>query len=235
MGERPAYSTLCLLVGSYSDNDKGEKCLSAIQADSAWRKKEMAIFKGRVVDDAEQDVEPLIRSAVLMLYAHWEGFVKTSSELYLAYINEVIARRSVKLSEHFTDLLMWKKFRQSGEHLFTKNPLPFLLMRKGWPCPPTELLPADVIDTEANLSSKVLKRLSMTIDIEYSGFETKEKLIDESLLKTRNQIAHGERITVQLADYETIDRGIRDLIDLFQQLIETCVQEQKFRAARANG
>lgn len=208
-----------------------EECLDAIQADSAWRKKEMALIKGRIFYDTERDIDPLLRSAVVLTYAHWEGFVKTASELYFAHINEVIHRRAVKLSQHFSDLLMWKKFRQKGEHLFTRNPVPFLTMRREWPCAAGELLPADTINTESNLSSDVLKRLTITLGVDYSFFETKEKLIDESLLKTRNQIAHGERIAVRRDEYETIDREIRQLIDHFQRLIEECVQLERYRAA----
>ncbi|MFY9641210.1 MAG: MAE_28990/MAE_18760 family HEPN-like nuclease [Rhodomicrobium sp.] len=207
-----------------------EECLRAIQSDSAWRKKEIATLKGRIANSSDGDQAMLLRSAVVMLYAHWEGFVKTASTLYLSYINEVIRRRSVTLSKHFTDLIMWKMFREKGDHLFLKNAVPFLEMRAAWPCSPDELLPTDIINTESNLSSQVLRRLITTINLDYSPFQTKEKLIDEDLLKMRNQIAHGERVSVDLAQYETIDKQIRGLIDSFQQLLETCIQREQYCA-----
>lgn len=208
-----------------------EECLNAIQADSAWRKKEIATLKGRLSGSEEGDRGPLLRSGVVMIYAHWEGFVKTACELYLMYINEMIQRRSIGLSKHFTNLLMWKMFRQKGEHHFLKNPVPFLEMCSEWPCAPEELLPTDVIDTELNLNSKVLKRLTLTFGLDYSPFETKEKLIDETLLKKRNQIAHGERIPVLPEDYEIIEQEIRKLIDHFQELIETGIEQKQYRAS----
>jgi hypothetical protein len=207
-----------------------EECLSALQADSAWRKKEIALLKARLTGGAESELGPLLRCAVVMIYAHWEGFVKTACELYLTLINEMIERRSVDLSEHFSDLVMWKMFRQKGDHQFTKNPVPFLEVQEAWVGPTGELIPIDIVDTESNLSSKVLKRLTATIGIDYGRFATKEKLIDESLLKMRNQIAHGDRLAVKPEDYETIEREVRDLIDDFQQLIETCVQQEQYRA-----
>jgi hypothetical protein len=164
----------------------------------------------------------------VMMYAHWEGFVKTASELYFDHINEIINRRSIELSKHFKDLIMWKLLRKKGEYV--KSPVPFIEMLREWPCDATETIPTDVLDTESNLNSKILKRLILTIGIDYSFFETKEKLIDESLLKTRNQIAHGDRIAVSAAEYDTIEREIRGLIDHFQQLIETCIQQEKYRA-----
>jgi RiboL-PSP-HEPN len=207
-----------------------EECLNAIQLDSSWRKREIAAFKGRIsYSSKEPDHAALLRSAVVMIYAHWEGFVKTASELYFEHINEVINRRSIELSTHFKGLIMWKMLRRKGEHAYLRNPAPFLEMLSEWPCAPGELIPTDVLDTESNLNSKILKRLALTIGLDYSFFETKEKLIDESLLKTRNQIAHGERITVNLAEYETIEHEIRELIDHFQQLVETCIQHEKYR------
>ena len=124
---------------------------------------------------------------------------------------------------------MWKMFREKGEHQFLKNPVPFLEMRGEWPCSVDEKIPLDVIDTESNLNSKVLKRLTATLGVDYSGFESKEKLIDDHLLNTRNRIAHGERITVNAEDYEEVDVEIRDLIDRFQTLIEDCIQTESYR------
>jgi HEPN superfamily RiboL-PSP-like protein len=211
-----------------------EECLNAIQSDSSWRKKEMTALKGRLAYSEDGDQGPLLRSAMVMIYAHWEGFVKTACELYIDHINDVINRRTITLSPHFRDILMWSMFRKKGEHAYSKNPTPFLEMLSEWPCSPGELLPTDIIDTESNLNSKTLKRLTMTIGLDYSFFQTKEKLIDESLLKTRNQIAHGERIAVSPAEYETIEREIRALIDRFQQLIETCVQQEKYRVTTSD-
>ena len=69
-----------------------------------------------------------------------------------------------------------------------------------------------------------------TIDIDYSIFETKEKLIDDALLMRRNRIAHGERIAVEPEDYNVIEHETRELIDFFQELIEKSVQTEQYRA-----
>jgi hypothetical protein len=213
-----------------------EECLNAIQEDSAWRKREMTVMKSYLVLFDEHDQGPLLRSAAVMIYAHWEGFVRTASEAYFSYVNELIARRHVSLSSHFTDLLMWKMFRKKGGgHDSARNPVPFLQMRREWPCGPDEQLPADVIDTESNLTSKVLKGLAATVGIEYTPFLTKEKLIDEHLLKLRNEIAHGRRVAVQREEYEAIEHETRQLIDCFQDLIETCVQRRVYSRPDGSG
>jgi len=171
-----------------------EECLNAIQADSAWRKKEIATLKKRLNAHDDGDKGALLRSSVVMVYAHWEGFVKTACELYLAHINEMISRRSIQPSKHFTNLLMWKMLRKKGDHTVVKNPVPFLQMCDEWPCSPGELLPLDIVNMESNLNSDVLKKITAIIDVDYSYFESKIHLIDDSLLKIRNDIAHGARI-----------------------------------------
>lgn len=208
-----------------------EECLIALQGESAWRKKEISTLRTLIdgLSPAEHDV--LIRSAVVMVYAHWEGFVKRACELYIAHINERISRHTVVLSDHFHMILMWKEFRKSGEHPFWKNPAPYIEATKIYFENRTdkETLPLEWIDTEANLNSRVLKKLMIMVDIDYSLFETKEKLIDESLLGKRNRIAHGERITIKQGDYIVMENEIRDLIDIFQNAIEDCVQSEKYK------
>lgn len=206
-----------------------EECLYAIQSDIAWRKKEISALKSRLYSEDPPN-SAYLRSALVMVYAHWEGFVKTACEAYVLFINECIARRNVSLSEHFKNLQMWKTYRTYGEHQFLKNPVPFLEMREKWPPEDLVMLPIDVLDTESNLNSRVLKRLISIVDIDYQSFETKEKLIDESLLGTRNKIAHGERIEIDIKDYESLETEIRNLLDAFQTLIEECVQHEKYRA-----
>ena len=213
-----------------------KECLQALQADSVWRKKEIATIRQRLfVERKKSDRDALLRCAVVMVYAHWEGFVKTACELYLSHVNEMIKRTSVPLSNHFKHLLMWKMFRGKGEHSFLKNPAPFVEMCGEWSCVPGELLPIQVIDTGANLTSKVLRRLATTVGLDYGLFQTKEKLIDESLVKMRNRIAHGESVIVNCEEYDAIEMAVRELIDTFQDNIERCVQNEAYRSTSAQG
>ena len=53
----------------------------------AWRIKEIADLKMSVRSSSEAHRKTLIRAAIPLLYAHWEGFVKVASEGYLNYVN----------------------------------------------------------------------------------------------------------------------------------------------------
>jgi hypothetical protein len=54
-----------------------EECLIALQQESSWRKKEIAYLNGLVVSDTF-DQTTAIRASIVILYAHWEGFVKSA-------------------------------------------------------------------------------------------------------------------------------------------------------------
>jgi hypothetical protein len=66
-----------------------EEFYNAISDDLSWRKKELSIVRTRVDLAKPKQANTEIRSAILLLYAHWEGFNKIGCELYLEYIKQL--------------------------------------------------------------------------------------------------------------------------------------------------
>lgn len=64
-----------------------DSLINQIEKDSASRKKELTYVKLRVSQADGESVKYEIRSAILLLYAHWEGSIKSISERYLCYIS----------------------------------------------------------------------------------------------------------------------------------------------------
>jgi hypothetical protein len=207
-----------------------EQCLSAIQADSAWRKKEISSLKQRVAR-AEGDARAIMmRAGIVILYAHWEGFVKFAAETYIIHINERVTRFNTPLNEHYQKLLMWRSLQRKGDYPHAKTPLGFLDVMEDWKAKPDKILSTDMIDVEANLNSTVLKKILRIIDIPFLEFESKRNLMDEKLLGRRNPIAHGQRRMVTVDEYNEADREVRALLEVFQKKIEDNVQRGAFDA-----
>jgi hypothetical protein len=207
-----------------------EQCLAALQADSAWRKKEISSLKQRI---ARADGEPraiLMRAAIVILYAHWEGFVRFAAETYITHINERVARFNTPLSQHYRELLMWRCLKRKGDFPHAKSPMAFLDFMQDWRTSPDVLLPDDLIDAESNLDSRVLGKILRIIDVPFVDFESKKNLIDEKLLGRRNPIAHGKKMSISIDEYSEADREVRELLDIFQRKIEDCVQYSAFKA-----
>ena len=64
---------------------KIEEFEEALQKDLAWRKKEVSDLW---LICQEKNIEVILKSFLLMLYAHWEGYIKQSSKSYLIFVSE---------------------------------------------------------------------------------------------------------------------------------------------------
>ena len=79
----------------------------------------------------------------------------------------------------------------------------------------------DVIKTGSNLNSSVFTEIMETIGLDYSEYEPGFVMIDDVLLKMRNEIAHGERI-------EGIDLDedrFREIYDVITGLMEKYITQ----------
>ena len=52
----------------------------AIEKEYSWRIRELSQFKSSILSASDKAQEGLIRAGVALLYAHWEGFIKKSSD-----------------------------------------------------------------------------------------------------------------------------------------------------------
>lgn len=179
----------------------------------AWRKKELFSLEMMSFSPnlslSKKNV--LLRSTITLTYAHWEGFIKNCASAYIQFV-ALQRLNNNELSPNFLALsikpLLMNGFqsKKADDHIkivkFFLNDLPI-----------SSSIPfKDVIDTQSNLSSMVLRNIINTIGLDYSIYETKEKLLDEKLLKTRNQIAHGEYVILS-------DQEVRDIGDEFITLM----------------
>jgi hypothetical protein len=64
---------------------KYEQLENLLDEDLGWRKVEISdlLFLAK-----ETQKEVVLKSVILLLYAHWEGYIKKSSKLYIKYISE---------------------------------------------------------------------------------------------------------------------------------------------------
>ncbi|HAG80940.1 MAG TPA: hypothetical protein DCL61_07145 [Cyanobacteria bacterium UBA12227] len=186
----------------------------------AWRKKELIYIKSLIEKNRYKSVEStLIRSGTALLYAHWEGFIKNAATSYV----EFVARQNLKYSElapSFLALSVKRQLHEAQESyravIFTKV-VDFLIAGLESKC---SIQWDDAIKTQSNLNSEVLKDIICILGLDYSFYETKEKIIDETLLRSRNEIAHGQYLLMQFDQYIELHREIISLLDLFKDQIE---------------
>lgn len=137
-----------------------ETFLQAIQKQTSWRKLELSQIKLSInpVEDTEDNINALrVRSALVMLYAHWEGWVKQVFRIYLNFVDKLGLRYS-DLSKNFLGIALKAKIdslKQSSSPDLASDFAKFLIDEFDH----QSKLRKFRIDTESNLSSKVIGRL----------------------------------------------------------------------------
>jgi hypothetical protein len=195
----------------------------------AWRKRELislvSILQSSKITETQKEV--IVRGGVAILYAHWEGFVKESSSYYLEF---VLNRRLTykELSSNFISIAVKNNFEEvwkSNKISIINKITEFFISNLSERC---KMDYKSVIDTQSNLSSEVLKEITYILGIDYSSFEVKKNIIDEKLLKSRNNIAHGELFTIDIKEFYDLYDKIIILLDLFKNLIENAASTKTY-------
>lgn len=191
----------------------------AMDAEFAWRAKELAEIRLAVKAASGSTRAMLIRAGIALLYAHWEGFVKNSSTLYVEYVN----RRGLlykDLQTSFIALGLRKRLNEATEtkkHSIRMSAVEFVLseIEKR-----AELPVRSAIQTRSNLNSEVFENIGTICGITLARYEPYYNLVDESLLKRRNAIAHGEYLDLGADEYLALSDEVRKLMRWYKDDID---------------
>nr|WP_314842124.1 MAE_28990/MAE_18760 family HEPN-like nuclease [uncultured Microbacterium sp.] len=184
--------------------------------DLKWRTQEMFVFE-RIVATARQHEQPaLLRGGLALLYAHWEGYIKTAGSSYLEYVSRLglslgdlrpelaaVALRSriSRLADEKSSRAHSELVRAIRDEGTSNAELPYTRA---------------TIRTRANLKFSEFESIMHSLGCSSDLHRANALLIDERLLGSRNEISHGERQYVELVDWikmrdvvETILRDVR--------------------------
>ncbi|WP_330202804.1 MAE_28990/MAE_18760 family HEPN-like nuclease [Cyanobacterium sp. DS4] len=206
-----------------------EQLSDILAEDLAWRKKELSEVKSLIElkDISEQKHKLFLRSGICILYAHWEGFVKLASNSYLEFVR--MQKLSYdQLASNFVALAMKEKLKETKDTNKPSLYIPvcdfflFELNKKS-------NLPKEAISTASNLSSEMLKEIMSILGLNFADYSTKSKLIDEKLLKSRNEIAHGNYLLIDREEYLELHIEIINLLNIFKNQVENACLQEKYK------
>lgn len=205
-----------------------EELIDYLTADLAWRKKELTTLYNNVATANPKNLPTALRCASVLLYAHWEGFVKNSAESYLTYIkfqklnlNQVNSNiLALSLKQKMTEFSMTNKATMHVQFIdfFQNN-----LNEKA------SFSETESIKTQSNLNSIILKEIFATIGLDITNYDLKSNLIDKQLLKYRNDIAHGNQPPLNKQEYEVLHGEIIGMLDNIYTDISNSVVLDKFK------
>ena len=203
---------------------------AALNEDFIWRKQELTTALFRIQQTKGKTHDFSIRSAILLLYAHWEGFIKNAASVYVEYVSfQGLPFES--LANSFVAIGLKQKFSEFDATLKVTKHLEFIEYLDICATQVPRFNPENVIKTASNLNSVILKEILVGIGISYSPFELKANLIDEQLLNYRNTIAHGERLSINQKGYEDLHKEVFNMLKQIKDEIENAVVLKTYKKA----
>ena len=199
-----------------------------LDAEFVWRLKEISTLKSAVRSAAFIAEGTLVRASVALLYAHWEGFVKSAATGYVTYVNN----QGLNYSDLRTCFVVlgFKKSLHDARHSkqTAANIVAIEFLRDGL-IQKSQMKVDVAINTESNLNSEVFKNILSTIGLNSAAYEPKANLIDESLLRRRNTIAHGEYLDVGKRDWANLADEVLAMLRQFKTDIENASAQAAYK------
>lgn len=195
-----------------------EKLQEVIDADVAWRKKELIEIR-MLIHITGNPV--LIRSGVALLCAHFEGFIKQASNYYVVFVSYQ-KKFNKELKTNFIALHLKQKLLECSnsektsvhmrfaDHFITMINSTFFIKYTG---------DNPIISTHSTPSSKVFEEIVTSLGLDFSSFETKKKYIDTDLLSNRHKIVHGEKFVIDTKDFDETFRNIMWIIEKYKDIV----------------
>jgi hypothetical protein len=206
-----------------------DQLVQFLEEELAWRKRELTTLKFMVDKARPHERVLLLRAAVCLLYAHWEGFVKAATTGYVSFV----ATRGLRyqdLTPNFVALGLRSDIAQAG-----RSNLPTLHTALT-----TQLMAGlsenanidweQSINTRSNLNSDTLNEILCVVGLDATEYLSKKPIIDQRLLGNRNPVAHGEqRPGIEPDDYVALHDDIIQLVERFRNDIENAAATNSYR------
>ncbi len=195
----------------------------------SWRIREISTFRLASKQD-RVDRDTLIRAGVAMVYAHWEGFIKSASEGYLEFVNNQ-GHLYRELKTCFVVFGMKGKLALLGDSRQAKTNIEVLDFVMSEMDQPAKMALSNAIRTEANLTSTVFRNIASSIDIPVVQYESRFPMIDESLVGRRNSIAHGEYLGLKPDEFIQLADDVQMMMRWYKTDLQNAATLRKYKRA----
>ncbi len=198
-----------------------------IQEDVVWRIKELSELVRACNEAKAVRQEILLRAAVPVLYAHWEGYFVYAANAYMNFIVEKNLLLSI-LKDEFWALTIKKRYKHNQINS-EKNFSRFLLEVKSMGDRTLKKGLFERINGQSNLKSETLEYCCQCICIDHSPYRPFYDFIDNELVDRRNHIAHGASLRFQAKEISSWRDQVIDLMRLTQNQVENAAATAAYR------
>lgn len=196
----------------------------------SWRSKELLDYRLLTRTSNLISRKTLLRAGVPLVYAHWEGFVKTGTELLLNFVcNQALLNKDLadayfaqSVKTHIAKLI------ESSKQQMVRDAA--LFVRDSGP-EKAEIRHKNYVNTESNLSSSVFEEIASSIGVATDPYKSYYPYIDASVVDRRNKIAHGEYLQLDSDEFNILVDRVSGLMAMYKTDLENIVLLQGFRAS----
>lgn len=197
-----------------------------LDKDYAWRISELSNFRNTIPKEKAVAQRALIRAGITLLYAHWEGFVKSSVEQYYKYLSF-----QNHLTKEFQSPLIAIILGGEAKELTDTKKLShqvflFDKIMSGLDGP-AYFSSSSPIRT-ANLKYDILEDICYLLSIETTEFQLKNEFIDRELVDRRNTIAHGKYLELGYDEFTEVYKNVIQLLRRFKDLLLNSASQKKY-------
>lgn len=215
-----------------------EDLQSKLARDLAWRKREISGLRVSALrSDARRNY--LFRAGLVLLCAHWEGFLRRSIECYVDHVFS----QNLKIKEltpEFVALAYFSDVRRAGEANYPGSEENHLKLAKRILRGTEEICARSSWDirTEGNPGTDVLARLLASVGLDTQlGFDAATRsamkvYIDEQVVRDRHRVAHGEGFRVSRDEFLERTQRMLDLLDRVSTELLSAAENKAYRVAQ---
>lgn len=202
---------------------------STLDKDLAWRKREFTTIKFMIEKAKENEKLILYKSAVALLYSHWEGYLKCGSQAYVCYLNHISPKYG-DVKENFLQSSLADRFSKGfslKKHPSQKEIFEYITYAND---DKLKINERRVVDTESNLKTGVLFNIMQQLALDTKPFSLKENFIDVVMVDNRNKIAHGERLSSNELEriYSELEDDLLTMIMTFQNIVINAAANKEY-------
>ena len=205
-----------------------ENIIDAIDHNYAWRFKELKCIKKNIELMSGDAKNTAIRQASLLLYAHWEGFIKSASISYLQFIVDQKFRQE-ELTDNFRGIMLRKNYKNAESSHSIKAHIGAVKAITDGLTAYVIFDPNTQIKTDSNLNYKLFEDILHTLAIDPSPYETKQNQIDKQLLGRRNEIAHGEKSIPDQKSFFELFESVLSMINSFKTDLQNLCALERYK------
>lgn len=206
----------------------------------SWRISEFMSLKNLLRED---NSVPVVKTLIVMLYAHFEGFFKDCLECYVRYLNSTELQLNNFIDAIITASLSreyaaFEDINRKCKELITVPPAEEFLHKYHRRRELTQKFISNylskkikidekIINTKSNLDFGVLQENMYILGLEYNYFIDKQDTITK-LVRLRNAVAHGsQREPISILEFEKMEEDILEIMnEIIRYLYEFCIEKK---------